>query len=250
MFGSMRRAMSMPAGVESLQRTPTAELKMLAEANPQSFRVQVALGRGLRMDGLVDEAMQAYERAAKVVPAAGGVGCPHEQMAAIAIEKKDRPRAVSELSALVAVDFNNVDAARLLAQQLQLEHIDDPAKLQPVYQRIAAIDPFDAEAHTMLGRFALQKNDAETAREFRTVIALGPVDRAAAYTDLAESYLSAGKRAEAKKQTLAALEVAPTYERAQGLLLKLVDRCRRAISPAEAGHYARHRSGCCSRSSR
>ncbi len=225
MFGSMRRAMSMPAGVESLQRTPTAELKMLAEANPQSFPVQVALGRGLRKDGQVDEAMQAYERAAKLVPEAGGVGSPHEQMAAIALEKKDRPRTIAELTALVAVDFNNVEAARLLAQQLQLERIDDPATLQPVYQRIAAIDPFDAEAHTMLGRFALQKNDAETAaREFRAVIALGPVDRAAAYTDLAESYLIAGKRAEAKKQTLAALEIAPTYERAQGLLLKLVDR--------------------------
>ena len=68
------------------------------------------------------------------------------------------------------------------------------------------------------------RDEAETAaREFRTVIALGPVDRAAAYTDLAESYFKAGKRAEAKKQTLAALEIAPTYERAQELLLKLVD---------------------------
>jgi tetratricopeptide (TPR) repeat protein len=225
MFGPMRQAMSMPAGVDSLQRTPTAELKVLAEANPQSFPVQLALGRGLRKDGQIDEAMQAYERAAKLVPAAGGVGSPHEQMAAMALEKKDRPRTISELTALVAVDFNNVEAARLLAQQLQLERIEDPARLQPVYQRIAAIDPFDAEAHTMLGRFALQSNDADAAsREFRTVIALGPVDRAAAYTDLAESYLNAGKRAEAKKQTLAALEIAPTYERAQGLLLKLVDR--------------------------
>ena len=35
--------------------------------------------------------------------------------------------------------------------------------------------------------------------------------------------IAAGKRAEAKKQTLAALEIAPTYERAQTLLLKLVD---------------------------
>jgi Tfp pilus assembly protein PilF len=54
------------------------------------------------------------------------------------------------------------------------------------------------------------------------VIALAPVDRAAAYTDLAESYFAGGKKAEAKKQTLAALEIAPSYERAQELLLKLV----------------------------
>jgi len=54
------------------------------------------------------------------------------------------------------------------------------------------------------------------------VIAIGPVDRAAAITDLAESYLKSGKRAEAKRETLAALEIAPSYERAQALLLELV----------------------------
>jgi Tfp pilus assembly protein PilF len=93
-----------------------------------------------------------------------------------------------------------------------------------VYQRIVAIDPFDAEAHTVLGRLAMQSKAPDAAsREFRTVIALGPVDQAAAHTDLAESYFMSGKRAEAKKQTLAALEIAPSYERAQGLLLKLAE---------------------------
>ena len=58
-------------------------------------------------------------------------------------------------------------------------------------------------------------------REFRAVLALGPVDGAAAHTDLAESYLKGGRRAEARKQTLAALEIAPSYERAQNLLLSL-----------------------------
>ena len=66
-------------------------------------------------------------------------------------------------------------------------------------------------------------NELDAAsREFRTVLALGPVDRAAAHTDLAESYFKGGKRAEAKKQTLSALEIAPGYERAQDLLLKIV----------------------------
>ena len=53
-----------------------------------------------------------------------------------------------------------------------------------------------------------------------------PVDQAAAHTDLAESYFKSGQRAEAKKQTLAALEIAPSYERAQDLLLKLVGGSR------------------------
>jgi cellulose synthase operon protein C len=145
-------------------------------------------------------------------------------MAEIAMARNDRARAITELQALVAVDFDNVEAARQLAGLLRQASVDDPARVRPVYERIAAIDPFDAEAHAMLGRLAMQRDEPEVAaREFRTVLALAPVDRAAAHTDLAESYWRSGKKAEAKKQTLAALEIAPSYERAQELLLKLVD---------------------------
>jgi tetratricopeptide (TPR) repeat protein len=225
MFGTMRRAMAVPEGVDQLLKMPLAAVTTIADANPRSFPVQMALGNAARKAGQVDEAMQAFERAAVLVPLAGGQGSPHEQLAALALEKKDRARAITELTALVAVDFNNVEAARQLADLLRQSGVDDPRKLTPVYQRIAAIDPFDPEAHAMLGRYALERNEAEVAsREFRTVIALGPVDKAAAFTDLGESYFKGGKRAEAKKQILAALEIAPGYERAQGILLKLVDK--------------------------
>jgi Tfp pilus assembly protein PilF len=185
--------------------------------------MQMALGRALRKEGQLDEAMQAFERAAALVPIAAGKDSPHDQMAAIAMQKKDTARAITELTALVAIDFNNVEAARQLTTLLRQTGTEDSAKLSPIYQRIVAIDPFDPDAHAMLGRFALQRDEADAAaREFRTVIALGPVDRAAAYTDLAESYFKGGKRADAKKHTLAALEIAPNYERAQDLLLKIV----------------------------
>jgi tetratricopeptide (TPR) repeat protein len=225
MFGSMRRAMAVPEGAEELMKMPAPALKTIAEANSSSFPVQMALGTSLRKAGQTDEAMQAFERAAALVPAAGGPGSPHEQLAAMALEKKDRARAITELTALVAVDFNNVEAARQLADLLRQSGVEDPARLTPVYQRIAAIDPFDPEAHAMLGRYALARNEADFAsREFRAVLALGPVDKAAAYTDLGESYFKGGKRAEAKKQVMLALEIAPGYERAQDLLLKLVDK--------------------------
>jgi tetratricopeptide (TPR) repeat protein len=224
-FGDLRRALAVPEGVDDLLKMPLPALRTAAAEHPKSFPVQMAFGRALRKAEQGDEAMQAFERAAALVPTASGQDSPHAHMAAIALQKKDDARVITELTALVAVDFNNVDAARQLAAALRKRGVEERATLQPVFQRIVAIDPFDGEAHTVLGRFALQQNDAETAaREFRAVIALGPVDRAAAYTDLAESYFMGGKRAEAKKQTLAALEIAPTYERAQGLLLKLVDR--------------------------
>jgi Tfp pilus assembly protein PilF len=143
-------------------------------------------------------------------------------MAELALEKKDRTRAIAELTAFLNADFENVNAAHHLASLLKEAGVSDPARLRPVYERIVALDPFDADARAALGRMALQRNDLDVAaREFRTVIALKPIDPAVAHTDLAESYLKAGKREDAKRQTLAALEIAPTYERAQDLLLKL-----------------------------
>ena len=145
--------------------------------------------------------MQAFERAAALIPVARGKDSPHAEMAVLALQKNDRARAIAELQALVAVDFDNVDAARQLASLMQEAGIDDAAKTAPVQQRIVAIDPFDAGAHRALGRVAMQMNQPEAAaREFRAVLALDPVDQAAAHTDLAESYLKGGKRAEAKKQ--------------------------------------------------
>jgi cellulose synthase operon protein C len=228
LFGDMRKALALPQNAEAL-RMPLELLKPYANDNPKNYPVQISLGLALRKAGQLDEAMQAFERAAALIPTARGADSPHAQMAAIAMDKKDTARAITELTAIVANDFDNVEAARQLATLLRQTNVDisTPAgadRLRPVYERIAAIDPFDAEAHATLGRLALQRNQAETAaREFRTVIALGPVDRAAAHTDLAEAYFKGGNRADAKKQTLAALEIAPTYERAQELLLKLVD---------------------------
>jgi len=229
MFGPMRRALRLPDGLPrdrnvDLLKEPLSSLQAMAAESPDSYPVQVALGRALLKSGQTNEAMQAFERAAALVPMARGKGSPHDEMASIALEKNDRPRAIAELIALVASDFNNIDAARQLADLLRQSAPDDLEKALPVYQRISAIDPFDASAHAALGRIAMKQNDPETAsREFRAVIALNPVDRAAAYTDLAEAYYSSGKKADAKKQTLAALEIAPSYERAQELLLKLVD---------------------------
>jgi uncharacterized protein HemY len=124
----------------------------------------------------------------------------------------------------VAVDFDNLDAARQLTRLLKEAGVTDPAKLRPAYERLVALDPFDPDAHATLGRLAVARNEPDVAsREFRAVLALGPVDPAAAHTDLAESLLKAGRKADAKRETLAALEIAPSYERAQKLLLDLVN---------------------------
>jgi tetratricopeptide (TPR) repeat protein len=110
-----------------------------------------------------------------------------------------------------------------------------------------AIDPFDANAEAQLGRLALKRKDAVTAvRSFKSVLGSNPPDRAQAHVELAERTLAAGQYAEAKRHTLEALEMAPSFERAQDLLLKIVGYGQVAARPqvkAKSGRRSRTKSG-------
>jgi tetratricopeptide (TPR) repeat protein len=223
-FGKLRAALSIPDDDMELSKMPAEQLKALAAQHPGSYPIQMFHAAALRKAQQDDEALVVLERAAALAPMATGDDSPNAQIAEIALEKKDNARAIAALQTLMTWDFNNVEVARKLAALMRGNGITDAARLKPVFERIVAVDPFDADAHTALGRMALEANQADTAvREFKTVVALGPVDEAAAHTDLAESYLQSGKRVEARRQTLAALEIAPSYERAQDLLLKLAE---------------------------
>ena len=108
-----------PPRTRSCRACRCIALRAFASENPQSFIGQMALGRALLKEEQLDEAVQAFERAAALVPVARGAASPHAQLAAIAMEKNDRPRAIAELQTLMAVDFDNIEAARQLATLLR-----------------------------------------------------------------------------------------------------------------------------------
>jgi len=154
-----------------------------------------------------------------------GPESPYMQIVEIALGKGDKARAASALEAMLVEEHTAVDAARQLVTLL--EPATESERLRNALQNVVAIDPFDSPSHTALGRMALASGQTSDAvRNFRVALAAGPTDRASAHADLAESLFKAGDKAEAKRQALAALEIAPTYERAQELLLKLVDGSR------------------------
>ena len=92
------------------------------------------------------------------------------------------------------------------------------------WPELVAVDPFDAAAHSEVGRFALADGNVPAALQaFRVAVAAGAQDRAGAHADLGEALEKTGARDDAKRQALLALEVAPSYVRAQELLLRLVE---------------------------
>jgi len=220
-FKPLMAALEPPAGLKAAM-TDLDRAAELVKTSPDSFLAQLAHGRLLRDAGKLDEAMSALGKAAVLVPMATGKDSPHAMMAEIALSQKNPTRAIAELEALVQHDHTDIESARQLVTLLS--DSPDRGRLTAAYEKVVAIDPFDSTAHVALGRLLIERQDYPKAiRELRAALAAGPADRAAVHCDLAEAYLAAKQPDQAKRQTLAALEIAPSYERAQTLLLRLVE---------------------------
>ena len=230
-FGAMRRALhdsDKPVDASSLEA-----LKAAAVAKPENYMAQLALGRALAAAG-DPSGFAPLQRAAVLVPSAIGPESPHALMAALAEKLGDKARAIKEYEALLATDHTNVQAARTLLALA--EGAGDERAMALAASRVVSLDPFDSSAHTRWGRLALKRRDhAVATREFKAALNTGATDKAAAHCDLGESYLLAGMRAEAKKEALAALEIAPSFERAQELLLNSVGGTPQRRPQASAG---------------
>ena len=225
-FGPLRRALVAPQWPEELPPAGAERIAALREragSAPDSFPAQLALGRALFAAGEWADARAALERAVELVPLATGFESPHGLLARIAQEQGDRERAMRHLESLLEHDETSLEAVRLLAALA--EETSDEERMREAYERLLEIDPFDPIPHQALGRLAMAGGRHDVAnREFDVALALGPVDRVVAHSDYAESLLAAGDADGARRQALAALEIAPTYERAQELLLEALER--------------------------
>jgi len=224
-YGELARAMAdapgaaTPAGAgRGAQPRSVEDLTALATKQPGNFMVQWSLGSALYERGDLDAAKAALERAAALAPMAQGDTSPRALLAAIADKQGDGARARSELRQLLTWDHDNVEAARRLVTSARAA--GDKESESVALRVIADIDPFDASAHAQLGKMALDRKDyAPALVELLVALALGPPNLAEAHADIAEAYLGLGRKDDARKAALKALEQAPTFPRAQDLLL-------------------------------
>lgn len=221
-YGALARAMADPAALRGQEEPPDmATLKTVATKEPDNFRIQWALGQALLEAGDLDAAQAPLERAAALAPMAQGDESPRALLAQIAETRGDQARMRDQLRQLLTWDHDNVEAARRLAAASQA--LKDTATEEFALRVIADVDPFDASAHAALGRRALERKDyAPALVELLAALALGPPNLAEAHADVAEAYLGLGRKDDARKAALKALEQAPTYARAQDLLLAAI----------------------------
>ena len=197
----------------------------------------------------LDEALQAFERAAALVPIATGDDSPHAQIAEIALEKKDtRARDRGAAGALMAADFDNVEAARQLASLLRED------KRRPIRRRCArstSASPRSIRSTPTRTRCSDAWRCSATSRtprsrEFQSGARARPGRSGGGATPISRRAISrAASAPKRRKQTLAALEIAPSYERAQDLLLKLADGAGRDATAPGGLHVLRSLRRCC-----
>lgn len=183
----------------------------------------LAMGDELLADGNADGARAAYARAAALVPHATGDASPHLRLANLAMKQGDRAGARAALRGALDADYANVSIARRLAAMADEDK--DAAASRAAWARIIEIDPFDPAAHASEGRAAMADGRFDVAeREFRAALAAGAVNLPDAHTDLGEALLQLGRKDDARRHAVRALENAPTFERAQLLLLKAIGK--------------------------
>lgn len=222
-YAKLRRALATPDELKK-ENLSADQVRTIADKNPESFVAQMTAGQALA-GASPDQAIAYFEKAAELLPIAPGEDSPYAAIASLSLKKGDKVRAARALESLVS--FSQTDAASARELVGLLDAASEPARVQTALRRIVSVDPFDGAAHALLGRMAMTSGDtAEAVRLFRVALAAKPLDKAGAHADLAEALLKAGHKEEARKQVLEALLIAPSFTRAQDLLLKLSEGSR------------------------
>jgi tetratricopeptide (TPR) repeat protein len=198
------------------------DLEQAAKNAPNDFGVLMLTGMGMLAHNQTDKAIPLLEKARDLFPEYGGDNSPYALLAAAYQKTGDQKKEIEALTKLTSLNETSEKGLERLADLL--EKTGDAKGAADALDRAMFINPFDAAMHEHLARLASAAGDkATTIREREAIVALGPVDRAEAYYQLAQAQHDAGDDVHARKSVLRSLEEAPNFEKAQTLLLALVD---------------------------
>ena len=195
-----------------------AALRKRIAAQPRDFEAHFQLGLILSKNASDDDAITHLKIARDLLPQYAGAPNPRQVLADLYQARGDEAAMLQELEALARYQQQAFDACLRLAKA----YLDRNNDTKAIYflERAIAVDPYQPDVHRLLATTAHKMADYEKAiRGFKILTALEVTDPVGAYTDLAQAYLAGGNKKEAKSTALLALEIAPTFEQAQNILL-------------------------------
>lgn len=192
------------------------------EENSRDFQAYLQLGIVLFKEESFAEAKQYLETAHEMLPSYTGYPSPALVLAQIYEREGNRQSRLQWLEVLMKNLQHDYGSAMVLAEAA----LEDSDFEQAAYflDRAIQVDPYRSEVHELKARYAEAVNDSAAAvTEYEVLMQLEISDPVEARTNLAQAYLNNGQASKAKQNLLYALEQAPSYERAQRLLLRSIE---------------------------
>ena len=197
-------------------------LKQAHDAHPENYFLNLRLGSRLRAAGENEEAIPYLEQALQVFPTAAGENSPYDLLIEIYEETGRQEEALKVRQQWWKIAPRFVENGRQLAKLLSSR---DPEQASRYLQETMYVDPLQPDAHRDLGDLYLETGQpAEAVREFKIFLSLDPVDEATAHYKIAMALLESGDDQGARRHILLSLEIAPSFQEAQRLLLRVIRR--------------------------
>lgn len=173
-----------------------------------------------RSEGRTEEAIAALERAREIFPEYAGPDAPVLALASLHADQGNDVAALEAYRAYVSLNENHLGAHVVLADlEEKTGNLD---RMRATLDRSIWIDPYRPDLHRRLADAHEGAGEwGAGVRERRALLALDPTDRAEAYYRLALALFRHGDAVEARTTVLRALEIAPNYEDALGLLIEI-----------------------------
>jgi cellulose synthase operon protein C len=191
-----------------------------APIDPAKYGKLLSAGVDALEAGDSDKAIPSLKEAVEMYPEYTDENNAWEPLAEAYLKKGDKAAATDVLKRYLT--YSEVAFSSYVKLSELLEEAGDKAGAAKALEGAMYVRPMDLKGHSKLGSLMLElKQYGNAAREYETMIALKTPDRATAYTLLAQAYLGEGKRPEARKAVLNALDIAPSYEPAQKLLVEI-----------------------------
>ena len=195
-------------------------LEAALAANPDDFLANLQLGSLEKEQGSKAEAERYLRKAQAVFPDYAENGGTYRLLFEIYQEEKRQDEALAQLSGWSSHDGEAVFPLSRAAEMYRARK-DWKAAIR-LLESASYVNPYDTDTQLALGECAVAAGDWVTAAvAYQVLLGLNPPDPAGAHYGLAQAYLALGRNPEARKEVLRALEIAPTFEPAQQLLLKL-----------------------------
>ncbi|MDC3362008.1 peptidase MA family metallohydrolase, partial [Gammaproteobacteria bacterium] len=192
------------------------------EANPKDFQAYLQMGIVLFKEEAYAEAKIYLNTAYAMLPEYTGYPSPPLVLAQIYEKEGNEAARLEQLRLLLGNQQHDYNSAITLAEAAFAS--SDLTGAGYYIDRAIQVDPYRREVHELKARLASLQNDTAAAVvENEVIVTLEVDDPVEARTNLAEAYLNDGDTALAKRNVLSALEIAPSYARAQKILLRTVD---------------------------